>query len=454
MKAVGGIGGGVWLLAEERLTGKSLDRWEGHLSGQVLTEVWAEVAKLHEAGIAHRDLRLSNTFVDDNGEVWLIDLSYGEPTASDHLLLHDRAELLAATACVVGSQAAVEYATTAIGHEALAGVDDLLDPVALSRATRLNARRSPELLPALRTAVQESAGGPRKIASEAHRLEMIRMSGLLAGIGLSYLTIVLLAGAADVFEELGDVGWRWIGVAITAALIAVLARAVGRWGADRRHLHLGTVVRDGLPRVDSLAGTSSSEHPIFAFVVACAIGLALAGLLVENTVLQDLAGEWTAVGAVAITLAASVTFLTWQQLSRGHRPAGMTTVVPEAVTVTLGGYSVALSATVICLLASSTAVGAAVPSGALAVVCLAATTMTAFGPTSGAGIAEPALTVGMIAFGAEPAAAVAAALVFSATWIWLPVAIGAWFRRSTVGPGEPRFGEHAERLVQSGTSSG
>ena len=53
--------------------------------------------------IAHRDLRLANVFLDDDGRVWLIDFGFSEIAASDLLLATDVAELLASSSVYVGA---------------------------------------------------------------------------------------------------------------------------------------------------------------------------------------------------------------------------------------------------------------------------------------------------------------------------------------------------------------
>ena len=63
-----------------------------------------------ERRIAHRDLRLANIFVDDAGEVWLIDFGFSEMAASDLLLATDVAELLASSSLYVGPERAVAHA--------------------------------------------------------------------------------------------------------------------------------------------------------------------------------------------------------------------------------------------------------------------------------------------------------------------------------------------------------
>jgi tRNA A-37 threonylcarbamoyl transferase component Bud32 len=69
-------------LAVVRIQGSSLDAVPAErLTDEVLQGIWRLVADLHRAGIAHRDLRLANLFLDDGGQAWLIDFGFGTVAA-------------------------------------------------------------------------------------------------------------------------------------------------------------------------------------------------------------------------------------------------------------------------------------------------------------------------------------------------------------------------------------
>ena len=78
-----------------RSTGRSLDRsTPDELTDEVLAAIWAATrACCAQHRIAHRDLRLANVFLADDGEVWMIDFGFSELAASDLLLATDVAEL-------------------------------------------------------------------------------------------------------------------------------------------------------------------------------------------------------------------------------------------------------------------------------------------------------------------------------------------------------------------------
>ena len=106
-----------------------------------------------ERGIAHRDLRLANIFVDDDGEVWLIDFGFSEMAASKLLLATDVAELLASSSVYVGPERAVAQAVASVDRATLTRALDRLRPWALAGATRTALKSRPGLLDELRRGV-------------------------------------------------------------------------------------------------------------------------------------------------------------------------------------------------------------------------------------------------------------------------------------------------------------
>ncbi len=79
--AVAPIGlGDDMLLAFREVRGTTLDLVPAErLTDEVLDQAWASIASLRTAGVAHRDLQLSNWILDDSDQLWLIDFSFGEP---------------------------------------------------------------------------------------------------------------------------------------------------------------------------------------------------------------------------------------------------------------------------------------------------------------------------------------------------------------------------------------
>lgn len=145
-----------FVLAYEAIEGRSLDRVAPEqVTDTVLAAIWAQVVGLRRRRIAHRDLRLANIFLADDGAVWMIDFGFSELAASDLLLATDVAELVASSALQVGAERAVGCARAAVGSAALAGARKRLRPWALSGATRTALAERPGLLDEIRARAGE-----------------------------------------------------------------------------------------------------------------------------------------------------------------------------------------------------------------------------------------------------------------------------------------------------------
>ena len=160
------------------------------------------------------DLRLANVFLRDDGGVALVDFGSGELAASDQLLNTDVAELLAATAPVVGVDRAVDVAVEEIGAEAVGASLEWLQPLGLGTATRQAVRRD-NLLEALRSRIQRTSDVAIADHEPLGRLAPERVIGAgLAIVGVySLLTIV---ADDQVVGRLGDLATMHLWLAVVA----------------------------------------------------------------------------------------------------------------------------------------------------------------------------------------------------------------------------------------------
>ena len=66
-----------YVLAYDAIAGRSLDRLEpDEMTDQVLALVWEQLVLLRSHRVAHRDLRLANVFLADDGDAWIIDFGF------------------------------------------------------------------------------------------------------------------------------------------------------------------------------------------------------------------------------------------------------------------------------------------------------------------------------------------------------------------------------------------
>ena len=96
------------VLAYDSVAGRSLDQLDpDDVTDDVLGAIWEAIADLRRHRIAHRDLRLANVFLGDDGDVWIIDFGFSEMAASELLLANDVAELVCSSSVFVGADRAV-----------------------------------------------------------------------------------------------------------------------------------------------------------------------------------------------------------------------------------------------------------------------------------------------------------------------------------------------------------
>lgn len=150
-----------FVLAYEQIAGKSFDRVPlEQMTDDALAGIWQELALMREHRVAHRDLRLANVFLADDGQPWIIDFGFSELAASDLLLNTDVAELLASSTTVVGPERAIAVATSVVGADAVVAARPRCKLGMLSGATRTAMKASPGLLDDLRARL-EPAGADR-----------------------------------------------------------------------------------------------------------------------------------------------------------------------------------------------------------------------------------------------------------------------------------------------------
>jgi undecaprenyl-diphosphatase len=152
-------GDGSTLLAMERISGHGLDSLVDEAKESIpLVDIWEQVSVLRTAGMAHRDLRQANVLVDSSGAPWLIDFGFAQIGASERRLNQDIVEMLASLSCLVGPEAPLASAIDVLGKDAVLAAMPLLQPVALSTATRTDLKAHPALLGEIRRLAGEMTG--------------------------------------------------------------------------------------------------------------------------------------------------------------------------------------------------------------------------------------------------------------------------------------------------------
>ncbi|WDZ83391.1 flippase-like domain-containing protein [Micromonospora cathayae] len=139
---------GTALLVQGFVDGRPLDDPRPLPPGAV-TDVCRQVARLHRAGIAHRDLRGAN-ILRDGDTAHLVDLGFGTDDATADQRARDVVELLVTLAGRADAPEVVAAAVDQFGPEPVADCLPYLQPPSLSRAGRRILDDRPGLLDQLR----------------------------------------------------------------------------------------------------------------------------------------------------------------------------------------------------------------------------------------------------------------------------------------------------------------
>ena len=464
---------GTMLLVQERIRGRSLaDLTGGDVTDALLDDLWAQVSRLHKARIAHRDLRLANVLVDEEDRPWLIDFGAAEATADARRVSQDVAELMAATAVVVGPNRACRAACAGVGSAAVAAALPLLQPLALTAETRRQVGGRPGMLDELRRQAAATSGG---VAPELERLPRLRLSTLVfvvvSGVAI-FVFLPSLAELSTIAQAVRDARWEWLAVAVAASAVSYLAAAVALIGAANRPLALlptagaqlaasfanrftpaglgalavntRFLMRQGIDRPAAL--TAVALTAVAGVVVHVSALVVTVPLAVDDAgVFQRLRASlptgivlWVIAAAIVLGGLVLVSPLGKRRLfpvlRRAVHELSVTFRQPrQAVTVLAGSAGVTLSY-IAALAAAARAFDLDLSFLEIAAVFLAGAALAAAAPTPGGlGAAEAALTAGFIALGSGTAPAIAAVLGFRLVTFWLPIAPGflalRWLRR-------------------------
>ncbi len=223
---------GTALLVMERVSGSSLAELPPEvISDDLLRRLWAEADRLHRAGIAHRSLRAANVMVDSDVVPWLTDFSFSELAGTQRQKDLDTAELLASLATMVGAERAVSSAAAVVGTEGLAPAIPLLQPLALSAATRHAVGRSNGLLAATRTAATTASGGSDQPLARIQRVRPKTLLAIAAAAGAFYFILPQLAHVDSSWQAFQSAHWAWLPVIVAASALTYLASAAALIGA-------------------------------------------------------------------------------------------------------------------------------------------------------------------------------------------------------------------------------
>jgi len=456
---------GSVLLSMQLVPGRSMqDSRIEELTDELLRGLWEQVRCLHRARVAHRSLRAANVMVDESGQPWIVDFSFSELAATDRQLALDRAELLASTASLLGPDRAVAAAAAVIGDADLASAVPLLQPLALSQATRRAVGRQEHLLSRTRTAAAAASSAP---PVELPRLQRVRPRTLLmiaAAAGAFYFVLPQLAQVGSGWRAFQSANWAWVPVIIVLSSLTYLAGAIALTGSVTQRLPFWPSVltqlassfvnrvspanvggmalnvrylqRCGVDPGSAVAavGLNSLAGGV-VHVVLLVVFFSWSGTALTNAFHLPSGSKLLLVLAILTAIVGAVLATRWGRrkvlapvltgIRAAVRDLGRLACEPAKLTRLLAG---SLGVTLAYLLAVAAAVQAFDGSASIAsigAVYLASSVIAAAAPTPGGlGPMEAALVAGLTGIGLASGPAVSAVLTYRLATYWLPVLPG------------------------------
>jgi uncharacterized membrane protein YbhN (UPF0104 family)/membrane-associated phospholipid phosphatase len=448
------------LLVQEFVDGRPLDALgTDGLGAAALADVCRQVALLHRAGLAHRDLRAANVLVHDSS-AYLVGFGSGTDDATPDQRARDLVELLTTLAYLAGVRPAVAEAVRQLGVGPVADSLPYLQPALLSRAGRRLAHDRPGLLDEIRDEIHRRCpeheeklarvvrisrrdifllvmlgllvhfllpqiGQVRTALREVLQADPLAVSGVLLASAATYLlsALALRLAAGDRIP---------LGVTVVVQLAAAFANRIAPGAVGGAALSLRYLRQQGLPL--PVAATAVAATRVAGVL---SVGLLLPVLLpFARRPTGHVTGAATDKALTILFVVLAVLLLAAAVLAlprlRGRLRAARRQVIDAVRSLAGSGrisrlLAACLGLTLaygVCLYLALLAVGLStdpllIPPVVL--VCIVGEGVASAAPTPGGlGATEAALVSGLLLYGVPAETAVAGVLIYRLATFWLP----------------------------------
>ena len=474
LEAVADIAPSSMVMAYRMIDGSSLDGVDDdQITNDVLTGVWEQVKLLRVRRTAHRDLRLANVFLADDGTPWIIDFGFAELAATDGQLKTDVAELAMSTALKVGPERAVANAVGVLGPNVVAGAASRIQPLALSGATREGLKSQKGLDAKVREQIEAQTGQEPEPLED---LERVKGKTVLMIIGFALAIYFLIPQLAQTdFGAVFDADWRWAPVILVASFMTYVGAAWNIMGSVPQRVPFissvvaqfaGTFINRITPvKIDGMATNVRylQKNGVDTSVAVAGIGVSSVGtfiihmsLLIMSVVfigrnagdfIELPSGNAVLIGLVAVfTLAGLVWFLPvgrkyfkakiWPVLKQSGKGLAQVATSPMNAVMLFGGAFVMIMSYITALWFSLEAFGGGLSYVGIALVFLAGQALGQAAPTPGGiGATEAAMIAAMTALGLDASIAVPTVFLYRIATFWLPILPGFFALRKLEADG-------------------
>jgi uncharacterized protein (TIRG00374 family) len=463
LEAVADIVPNSMVMAYRMIDGSSLDGVDDdQITDGVLAGIWEQVKLLRVRRTAHRDLRLANVFLADDGTPWIIDFGFAELAATDGQLKTDVAELTMSTALKVGPERAVANAVGVLGPDVVADAASRIQPLALSGATREGLKKQKGLDAKVREEIETQTG---RVPDPVEDIERVKATTVLMVVGFALAIYLLIPQLAQTdFGAVLDADWRWAPVILLASFFTYVGAAWNVMGSVPQRLPLvssvlaqfaGTFINRITPvKIGGMATNVRflQKNGVDTSVAVAGVGVSSVGTFIVHMSLLIMSvvfigrnasdfiklpsGNAVLVGLVIVfTLAGAVWFLpvgrklfktkVWPILKRSGQGIAQVATSPKNALMLFGGAFLMIMSYITALWFSLEAFGGGLSYVGIALVFLAGQALGQAAPTPGGiGATEAAMIAAMTALGLDASVAVPTVFLYRIATFWLPILPG------------------------------
>jgi uncharacterized membrane protein YbhN (UPF0104 family)/tRNA A-37 threonylcarbamoyl transferase component Bud32 len=438
------------------------------IDDETLRAMWAAVARLHGAGLAHTRLTLDRIGLAADGTVVLSDFGDGRVAATEAERGRDTATLLTAQALRVGPDRATGAALAGLGAAGVAGALPYLQRAALPRSLRTE-EGVKAALPALAAAISDRTGAEPPPPAPIVRLNWrdLLQTALLLVAAYALLTTLVGLDWPTVLDTWRNATWSWVLVGLVLAQATSVADAVSTMSAVTTRLPLWPLAQlqyaiktVGLA-ISATAGRLAlttaflrrfGEGPAVAAIATaldafaasvCNVLVVLAGLLLAQNIpdlhlggpgdldqLIEVLVVVAAVSVASVVLVAPLRRRVVQAVRASWDSLKVVTASPARALLMFGSNLASLLITAIALACMVEGLHPGPGYAACVFVVGGAALFSAIVPVPGnVGVGEAALAAGLVAVGVPSGPAFAIAVTQRIATSYLPPVYGAWALR-------------------------
>jgi len=462
------------VLVVDTLGSRSLTALDAtEVTDDTLDRIWATIADLGKAGVAHGSLGGEQLRVAADGRVAVGGLSAGIVDADEADLLTDRARALVASAVAAGPERATAAAVRGLGREGVERLLPYLQPAVLTRATRRAVRARGWSIDDLRAAVSGAIEVDPPALEQLRRVTVGSIATVLV-LGLvayAVITAVSDVGLDSLIDEFRTADLPWLIAALLGVPFLGLAQAFATIGACIRPMRFGPVLmlqyaiqfiqlavpssaarialevrffqRFGLSSTAAIAVGAIDSVTGFLIQMLLIIVISLSGLVtldLGSRTGRSFDGTWLllAAGAVVVLAVAVLAIPRTRRFVRDKtvdvKDSLRVFQRPSKVAMIVGGNLAAQILFAMILGACLLAFGQSLTLAELILTYTVVSLFAGFMPVPGGmGVAEAGYTAALVALGIPNPVAVSTAIAFRLATYYLPPVWGGlamrWLRR-------------------------